>query len=814
MTAPIHDTSPRPIRIGALALSLLALAGAPAPPVPPSAPAAEGRVIVLGFDGADARTTQALMDAGRLPNLARLAEQGTFAPLRSTNPAESAAGWAALNTGTNPLVNGVPSFIKRRLSPIMPDMGHVEIKDAAVADMQLGGLMKVLSSNSAAVLAAGAGVLVLLVFLILLRGLLRVKTAIAAPLALILAGVGAWGATRAKGYVPENIGGVYHNRVDQEGFWDVAARAGVRSIVLDAALAFGRPTVDGARVLGGLGIPDVRGGPSGEWFIYTTDDLELSRPPKGDKSGTSSGYTFRVDERGGAISTSVYGPKNFWEIDRLKRELADIKKKLEHPDQGFKESNELKDRQAELEKQLGELAEERVSLPMEVVKKDGKARVTIGGQTQELAEREWSDWYRCSFRINPLISADTITRVNIVSMDDPFEMYVGTFEYDPASPSFWQPVSEPMDFSKDLTEWIGSPFETLGWSCMTNQIKDKKVSIDLFLEDIEFTMGWRRQLTSAALERDDWEVLFSVFSTPDRLQHMMYKYYDVEHPYHDPAEAARTISFFGKPTTLADTIPAIYEQMDAIVGDVMDNHLEPGDTLLLCADHGFTSYRRGLHVNNWLAENGYLTLKAGVQTGHKVSPELYADWSKTKAYALGLGMVYLNLEGREPKGIVKPSEADEILSAIREDFLALTDPGDPEHPFDTPARVGHDAVVLKDIYEGPVAWGGADYACADLQLGFAEHYRVSWETVSGQIRLAKEDGAVVLGDMFSDNSNNWSGDHASNSPDVVTGIFFSNRKVEIPAEGVSVMHIAPTALGVTGVEVPERFEYPALKFVP
>src|SRR5882672_12107903 len=72
------------------------------------APAAGGRVIVLGFDGADARTVEELMAKGQLPNLKKLAEQGTFAPLGTTNPAESPVAWAALNSGQNPAKTGIP----------------------------------------------------------------------------------------------------------------------------------------------------------------------------------------------------------------------------------------------------------------------------------------------------------------------------------------------------------------------------------------------------------------------------------------------------------------------------------------------------------------------------------------------------------------------------------------------------------------------------------------------------------------------------------------------------------------------------------
>ena len=113
-----------------LTLPLPARAGAEAP--------ADGRVVVVGFDGADARTVERLMEEGRLPNLQALAEGGTFGQLRSTNPAESAAGWAALNTGTNPLKNNVPSFIKRSPdgSP-NPAFGHLNTADLPIEDADL-----------------------------------------------------------------------------------------------------------------------------------------------------------------------------------------------------------------------------------------------------------------------------------------------------------------------------------------------------------------------------------------------------------------------------------------------------------------------------------------------------------------------------------------------------------------------------------------------------------------------------------------------------------------------------------------------------
>ena len=127
----------RPLALAGLLLATPLLmageAGAPAP--------ADGRTVVVGFDGADARTVERLMAEGRLPNLQALAEAGTFAQLRSTNPAESAAGWAALNTGTNPLKNNVPSFIKRQPSGSpLPDFGQQALGEAGdVTPRDFGG---------------------------------------------------------------------------------------------------------------------------------------------------------------------------------------------------------------------------------------------------------------------------------------------------------------------------------------------------------------------------------------------------------------------------------------------------------------------------------------------------------------------------------------------------------------------------------------------------------------------------------------------------------------------------------------------------
>ncbi len=779
----------------------------------------QGRVIVLGFDGADARMTRRMMDAGELPNMARLAEQGTFAPLIPTNPAESAAGWAALNTGVGPGENGVASFIVRSLEGdrVKPATGHVRIEDVAYEDLDHRGIFKRWIAGTERMPLILGGVLgSLLVLWLLFRFMFGMGKWAALLMAGILSGALGAGLHRAKGYMDIQIVDVFHNQVVADGFWDYAGRAGVPSIVLDAALSFGRDATEGTRVLGGLGLPDTMGAVSGNWSIFTDDALLGSPQPLGENAGsTQSGSLYLLTDIKGVLKGDVYGPVHAEQRASVLTELKALLLELEGAgSMGYKEKGALDERLRRLEREaaafgLNDQGEPRGSvsntartkLPLLIERGEGQVTVTLGSdEPQTIREGEWSSWFHLEFEINPMVSAKAITRMRLNSAADPLELYVHTFEIDPEAPLEWQPVSQPPGFAKEAADWIDAPYETLGWSCMTNQLKDRRLDTRVFLEDIEFTMDWRRRLTAAAMQRDDWRLLYSVYSTTDRVQHMMYAHFDDQHPGHDEETAAQSVSFFGKPTTFAEVIPAIYKQMDERVGEVMEA-MRPDDVLYLCADHGFTSFRRQVHLNNLLHEAGYLVLKEDVHTADGGSALGFVDWSKTRAYSLGLGMVYVNLKGREPNGIVDPEHARALLENIQVDLLKAQDFGPESTPWDKPVQPVSETEILWDTYPG--LWQGKEYPCADLMVGFAEYYRIAWGSVMGGMALKDTEQGVVAGNAYKDNLNPWSGDHASNSPSLVTGIFFSSEKLDLPESGVSVMHLAPTILNSLDVPVPK-----------
>lgn len=825
----------RPASLTALlaAVTCVLLLGGAAQASGPEAAPATGRVLVLGFDGADWRTTERMMDAGELPNLGRLREMGSAGPLVSTDPAESAAGWAAINTGANPVKNGVPSFIHRKVydgSFVGAGLAHIRQEDGSsgVESGGSGGLVSSVFSALAGVpspaVAAAAFLLGLLVFRLVLKAGVVLAVVLSAAL-----GAGAYFAAEAPGAgaALDRIPGVVENEVKLDGFWIEAARGGAPSVALQAPMALGRPGAQGARTLFGLGVPDVRQSMNGDWFLYTTDTLAAGRPPRGKVAkGSGTGTTFRVDfetpEGGGdrVIETFVYGPLDYVALAEAQAEydgIVDLQNDRERfQELGFQESQELNKRRKKLEKTLREMGEDpsgsgtgaklhlhRTSAPLRVVEKAAGEtyEVTLGATTQTLSAGAWSDFFPVRFELSPTVEVSAITRLRVVDTD-PFELYVDTLQFDPKHPTPWQPTSEPASFSPQLVDLVGARFETLGWGCMTNQVKDKMVDPRYFLEDVEFTMTYRRKLMEKMLAEDDWRVLYSVFSATDRVQHMMYADHDEGHPLHDPERAASTVTFFGEQTRLADAIPAIYRQMDAIVGDALAA-LRDGDTLMLCADHGFTSYRRGMNVNNWLVEEGYQVLREGLSSTSAGGGLGAVDWSKTRAYALGLGMVYLNLEGREPEGIVAPADADALMAEICERFLAARDEG---------RVVGTSAIVVKDVYQGGEEWGSLEYPCSDVMLGFAEYYRASWTSVDGSIALTKTgDGAVVPGPTYEDNDKPWSGDHASNDRRLVSGIFFSSEKVAAEDGEFSVLDIAPTVLDRLGVPAPPHFDRAPLK---
>jgi len=195
------------------------------------------------------------------------------------------------------------------------------------------------------------------------------------------------------------------------------------------------------------------------------------------------------------------------------------------------------------------------------------------------------------------------------------------------------------------------------------------------------------------------------------------------------------------------------------------------------SDHGFAPYNRSFNLNTWLLQNGYVVMKND-STQDSAEPLANVDWSKTRAYGLGLNGLYVNLRGRERQGIVAPgAEEDALIREISDKLLAERDPK-TNLPIIT--RMDRASVV----YQGPYANSGPD-----LLVGYNRGYRAGWQTILG----------AFPPDVIEDNTNPWSGDHCMDST-LVPGVVLSNRKIAI--ENPALTDIAPTVFAEFGIAKP------------
>jgi predicted AlkP superfamily phosphohydrolase/phosphomutase len=266
-----------------------------------------------------------------------------------------------------------------------------------------------------------------------------------------------------------------------------------------------------------------------------------------------------------------------------------------------------------------------------------------------------------------------------------------------------------------------------------------------FLDQSGLVLAERRRLLGSELERFLREqrrgLLFFYLSSVDQRSHMLYR--EMEAGRH-PLPRSDT------PHELAQAVRQVYLESDALLGTVLER-IDPGTTLIVMSDHGFAPFRRQAHLNAWLEREGYLRLRDPARRA-EVEWLQGIDWPRTRAFAIGLNSLYLNVRGRERDGIVPAEEREALAREIAGRLEAWRD--GPQGP----PVVTH-ADLREDVYHGPHT---AD--APDILVGYARGYRVSWATTSGK----------VPGALLEDNDRPWSGDHCMDAR-AVPGVLLLNR---------------------------------------
>jgi predicted AlkP superfamily phosphohydrolase/phosphomutase len=320
---------------------------------------------------------------------------------------------------------------------------------------------------------------------------------------------------------------------------------------------------------------------------------------------------------------------------------------------------------------------------------------------------------------------------------------VSPLNLDPEAPAL--PISTPDSYAAELARASGR-FYTQGMPEDTKALNEGVFTPEEFLAQArlagqEVIDQYRRVLGDFRAG-----LLFYYFGNLDQVSHMMWRPMDPQHPAYDPERDG----------PFREVVTQIYAQLDGVVGETLER-MGPETLLVVMSDHGFTSWRRAFHLNTWLKENGYLAL---LDPRMRDDPGLYAnvDWSRTRAYGLGLNGLYINIRGRERFGSVDPQERQALMDEIAGRLLQAVDPA-----------TGQPAVTKAYKREEAYHDRGALEIGPDLVVGYAKGTRGSNQSALGKVGP----------DVFTDNTEMWSGDHCMDH-ESVPGVLFASRPLRKP----------------------------------
>ncbi len=339
---------------------------------------------------------------------------------------------------------------------------------------------------------------------------------------------------------------------------------------------------------------------------------------------------------------------------------------------------------------------------------------------------------------------------------------------------------------------------------------------DRFLRDVYRVTEKRWKATEHLIQELGCQFIMVVFTSTDRVQHVMWNHMDTTHPQHDLKKA------LGYSRVIKD----YWRRLDQIVGKLIEGFGDEG-TIVVLSDHGFGPRKKTFYVNEWLRQEDFLQLKksTGKSSLAKVVEGLYyylgntrvyriftallqrligreliyqytfkflsyeemikrVDWTRTEAFSCfhtpTIGQIYINLKGREPQGIVEPDDYEELRDEIIERLNRLEGSWNGD-----PSKI--EIYRPEEIYLGPYINQAPDIIFS-INDGECEI-----DTRFGHSSLFKK-GSFDL---------RHTGSHRKMGIFIASGPTLKER-VEIT--GAKIIDLAPTLLHLFGVPVPKDMD--------
>lgn len=469
-------------------------------------------------------------------------------------------------------------------------------------------------------------------------------------------------------------------------FWDILEEHGIPTTIISIPANF-PPTKSAGRSLAGMGTPDILG--SYGSFTYITSD------PNDEGKKVSGGVIHFVNVRDNQVDSFIPGPVNTLVVGK--------------PSTG-------------------------IDVKTYIDPENSVAKIVLQGSEILLSKGEWSGFVQVKFEMIPyFVNVSGIVRFYLKEVHPFFKLYISPVNIDPSDPAM--PISNPENYAKELYKNIGY-FYTQGIAEDTKALDNGILSEDEFLQQDQVVLRDRLKILDYELKRFKKGLIFFYISTIDTSSHMFWRFMVKDRPEYNNEEFKK----------YRNVMYDFYKRMDGILADVL-KRVDDNTVVMVMSDHGFKDFRRQVNINTWLAKEGYIELLPGWTPEKEYFESV--KWSNTKAYALGINGLYINLRDRERYGTVGPAgEYKKIVDEIASKLEAMVDPK-------TGTRVIRKAFKKNETYHGPYT----DTA-PDIVLGFYSGYRSSDESALGQFS----------NEVITDNTRKWGSDHCMDY-DEVPGLF-------------------------------------------
>ncbi len=282
-----------------------------------------------------------------------------------------------------------------------------------------------------------------------------------------------------------------------------------------------------------------------------------------------------------------------------------------------------------------------------------------------------------------------------------------------------------------------------------------------------FVMTERRfQVARRLVKNKPWDYFMLVEMGPDRLHHVFWHTFDPTHPKYE--EGNRFENAFRD----------YYRFLDKEVGALLE--VLPDDCItILMSDHGAQKMVGGVCFNDWLRQEGYLSMTEDV-SGMVPIAKAPIDWSKTVAWGDGgyYGRLFLNVKGREPQGIVEVGDYERTRDEIVEHLEKMPGP---------------DGELLNTkVYKPQDVYPEVRGVAPDLIVYFGD---LEWRSV-GTV------GAGVVQDVFT-YENDTGPDGANHDRTGVFAMVGAPGQRSGRVDGLRLVDVGPTILSLYGIEAPE-----------